>query len=112
MSDNFDEWLNSLDLGASASVEATARVDTPQEQTESDQVHFHMPDGDVIDVPIIHEEAPVETVSVLQQPTTVPIVSNISIIANEMININAVINEPFGNSKPPLNTAINTELSL
>ena len=72
MSDNFDEWLNSLDLGASASAETTARVDTPQEQTESDQVHFHMPDGEVIDVPIIHEEAPVETVSVPQQPATEP----------------------------------------
>lgn len=67
MSDNFDDLLNSLDLGTSDVIETTIRTSTPQ-----DQVHFHMPDNEVIDVPIIHEEAPIETVTVTEQSATEP----------------------------------------
>ena len=61
MSDNFDDWLNSLDLGTSDVVETSIRTSTPQ-----DQVHFRMPE---INASIIHEEAPIETVVTAQSAT-------------------------------------------
>lgn len=41
-----EEWQEAIDNGSITSVE-----------TPDNQVHFHMPDGQTIDVPIIHEEA-------------------------------------------------------
>ena len=43
-----------------------------------------------------------------QHPITVPIVSNISIIENEIINIIEVIIDLSGNLNPPLNSDKNT----
>ena len=46
--------------------------------------------------------------ALLQQPTIVPIESNISIIENEITNIQQVNNEPAGKLKPSLNIDKNT----
>ena len=48
----------------------------------------------------------------LQQPISVPIVSNISIKKKDIISIIDVAIDPLGNAKPPLNTDRKTELSL
>ncbi len=52
MNDNLDDWLNSL--GIEPTPTQPARIQQPSQPSE--QLHFHMPNGEVIDVPIIHEE--------------------------------------------------------
>ena len=62
---DIDEWLNSLEENINSRLQAPQTVEvTPH---ADNQVHFHMPDGETIDVPIV--EDPIVSVVVAQQST-------------------------------------------
>ena len=56
---DLDDWLNSLG-GASDTPNSPEESEAPD---TTEEVHFHMPDGNVVNVPIIHESADNATIA-------------------------------------------------
>lgn len=62
------DWDNAFEQGLIREVDieraeiqtAVASSEINRRRHREEQVHFHMPDGEVVDVPIVHEEAPQE----------------------------------------------------
>lgn len=51
------DWQEAIDSGGVVPIEFDPA------SVANEEVHFHMPNGDVVDVPVIHEEAPTEEVT-------------------------------------------------